>query len=534
VGQRRHAVLGAVVVLVVALTGTGLAAQPFAQSAAGLPTRTAPLSSAWLPYWDFDDAYARVTAHSDLFSTVSPFWYAASSCGQITGLPGAGSQTAIDGLRGRGLAVVPTITSAMGPQEAADCFGDPAARAAHVEQVVALATSRSYAGVEFNYESLALTTDPAMAERVRDGFSAFATDACGALHAALKSCVMTVMPRTDDSTSVWRSKLIPAVYDYAVLGAVADTVRVMAYDQHAPNTGPGPIAGYPWVRAIAEYTRSKIPPHKVELGIPLYGRDWAPGSGTDTDTAPAALAKAARYGATVSWDDEQHAPRFSYTRDGISHEVWFSDARSVGDRLHLARAYGFRAAYWAPGQEDSETWRVVRDGSQALFTDIQGDPHEHAITRVAQAGIATGYDDGTFRSTAPVTRAQMAAFLTRALHLPPSSVPAPYRDIGDTVHVAAIASVSAAGIATGYPDQTFHPHEVVTRAQMAAFLTRALGLEPSPSSAFTDVAGDTHEAAILSVAHAGIAGGYSDGTFRPAQPVTRGQLASFLTRALGL
>jgi hypothetical protein len=344
--------------------------------------------------------------------------------------------------------------------------------------------------------------------------------------------VLTVMPRTDDSWSVWRSKLIPAVYDYAALGAVADRLRVMAYDQHAPNTGPGPIAGYPWVRAIAEYTGRHVPASKVDLGIPLYGRDWGRGEATGTLTSASAGALAQRHGAQVVWDEEQHAPRFTYSRSGVAHEVWFSDARSVGDRLHLARAYGFRAAYWAPGQEDDATWRVVRDGSQGRFTDVTGDVHERAILQLAAAQIAGGYEDGTFRPYAPVTRGQMATFLTRALGLPPSSQPAPYVDIGTTVHAGAIASVWAAEIASGYDDSTFRPDQVVTRAQMATFLTRALRLASVETSPFTDIADSSHESSIRSVAAAGIAGGYSDGTFRPALAVTRGQLATFLTRAL--
>ena len=51
--------------------------------------------------------------------------------------------------------------------------------------------------------------------------------------------MVTVMPRTSDAATVWRGKLIPAVYDYRHLGRVADRVRVMAYDQHAGRCGPG-------------------------------------------------------------------------------------------------------------------------------------------------------------------------------------------------------------------------------------------------------------------------------------------------------
>jgi hypothetical protein len=154
-----------------------------------------------------------------------------------------------------------------------------------VAKVMAVVKSRRYDGLDFNYERLALTTSPVAAAKVRSSFNAFIKEVCSALRSAGKQCVVTVMPRTDDSYAVWRSKLIPGVYDYAVLGAASTKLRVMAYDQHAPNTSAGPIAGYPWTAAIARYTKSKVAASKVEMGVPLYGRNWASGR-VDRDHAP--------------------------------------------------------------------------------------------------------------------------------------------------------------------------------------------------------------------------------------------------------
>jgi hypothetical protein len=67
---------------------------------------------------------------------------------------------------------------------------------------------------------------------------------------------------------------------------------------------------------------------------------------------------------------------------------------------------------------------------------------------------------------------------------------------------------------------------------MATFLTRALHLAPAPTVPFSDVLGNGHAAGIASVAAAGIASGFSDGTYRPNVAVTRGQMATFLFRAL--
>jgi len=104
-------------------------------------------------------------------------------------------------------------------------------------------------------------------------------------------------------------------------------------------------------------------------------------------------------------------------------------------------------------------------------------------------------------------------------------------DVAGTTHEQAIAWVADNGITTGFSDDTFRPGDVVTRGQMAAFLFRALDLPPGTAS-FDDTIGTTHEAAIAAVADADITTGFTDGTFRPGDDVTRGQMAAFLFRAL--
>jgi len=316
--------------------------------------------TAWLPYWSFGAAYRTVVANADLFRTASPFWYAARSCTSIVAHDGAGSAWAVDGLHARGVAVVPTIASHLGPAATVACLGDPRTRRRHVAAVLRIARSHGYDGIDLDYEHLALTRRPAMAARVRDAYTAFVEQLCAVLRAEGRQCVVTVMPRVDDRVTVWRDRLIPAVYDYEALGAAATRVRVMAYDQHAPNTRPGPIAGLPWVRAVARYAGSTVPPGKVELGVPLYGRDWSGGTAS-TVTARAARALAARHGATVTYDGTQRAPWFRYRVAGRTHTVWFSDAASVRDRGALAAAEGLAGlALWAAGQEEAATWPALR------------------------------------------------------------------------------------------------------------------------------------------------------------------------------
>lgn len=136
----------------------------------------------------------------------------------------------------------------------------------------------------------------------------------------------------------------------------------------------------------------------------------------------------------------------------------------------------------------------------------------------------------------PVARGQMAAFLTLALKLPVPSGGDRFVDDAGRFE-AYIEALAAAGITRGCSaDGTrFCPNEPVTRGQMAAFLARALSLPDGAPSTFSDDGGSIFAADIARIAEAGITRGCTpDGTkYCPEEPVTRGQMAAFLHRALG-
>ena len=167
------------------------------------------------------------------------------------------------------------------------------------------------------------------------------------------------------------------------------------------------------------------------------------------------------------------------------------------------------------------------------FTDTAGHTHAANIDKVARAGIAGGFPDGSYRPDAPVSRGQMATFLQKGYRLTPNDGPT-FPDAVGTTHEPGIRAVAGAGIATGGTDGRFRPSEAVTRGQMAAFLARAERLDLNGSGpAFCDTAGHPFEREIRAVAAAGIASG-SSGCFNPNAPVTRGQMATFLVNALDL
>ena len=144
------------------------------------------------------------------------------------------------------------------------------------------------------------------------------------------------------------------------------------------------------------------------------------------------------------------------------------------------------------------------------------------------------FRSGTYRPDNSVTRGQMATFLARALELEPVAGPSQFSDVDGTVHGPNINALAAAGIAGGFSDGTYRPDAPVSRGQMATFLTRAVGLPEAGPAPFSDIGGHTHEDSINRVFAAEIAGGFPNGTYRPDNDVTRGQMATFLARAFEL
>ena len=111
---------------------------------------------------------------------------------------------------------------------------------------------------------------------------------------------------------------------------------------------------------------------------------------------------------------------------------------------------------------------------------------------------------------------------------------APFEDTGSSKFERSIAWLHAEGITAGCSSQRFCPDGRVTRGQMAAFVARAMGLPRATKDYFDDDEGSTHEADINRLARAGLTSGCGKDRYCPGRSVTRGQLASFLARVLDL
>ena len=169
---------------------------------------------------------------------------------------------------------------------------------------------------------------------------------------------------------------------------------------------------------------------------------------------------------------------------------------------------------------------------QSPFTDSGSSKFYADILWLTREGITAGCASKKFCPNGLVTRAQMATFLTRALNLPWATRDYFTDDEGST-HEANINALARAGITAGCSSTRFCPDGVVTRAQMATFLVRAFDLSSTGHDYFNDDNRSQHEANINALARSGITHGCGTSTFCPNGGVTRGQMAAFLHRAIG-
>lgn len=165
------------------------------------------------------------------------------------------------------------------------------------------------------------------------------------------------------------------------------------------------------------------------------------------------------------------------------------------------------------------------------FSDVVNHAFELEISWLFREEITGGCTTTTFCPANGVTRGQMAAFLTRALDLPSTTVDS-FDDDDGTLFENDINRLASSGITGGCGTRRFCQNAFVTREQMASFLTRALDLPATSTDFFTDDASSGHQADINSLANAGITGGCAETSFCPRAQVTRGQMAAFLYRGL--
>lgn len=121
------------------------------------------------------------------------------------------------------------------------------------------------------------------------------------------------------------------------------------------------------VRKVLDYAITEIPVEKIRLGIPNYGYDWPLPFEQGVTKARTignveAVQIAVAQGASILFDERSMAPYFTYVKEGVSHEVWFEDVRSMQAKFDLIQEYGLNGAgYWQIMQFFRANWLLLDD-----------------------------------------------------------------------------------------------------------------------------------------------------------------------------
>ncbi len=192
----------------------------------------------------------------------------------------------------------------------------------------------------------------------------------------------------------------------------------------------------------------------------------------------------------------------------------------------------------ATSSADQFTYTAVTPPAPPTFTDVSSSFWAaSAIELLAGKGIVAGFPDGTFRPNAVVTRAQFVTMLVKAAGLTPvASGQTPFSDVPPGQWYAPyVAAAYQAGLVSGMGNGTFDPNGQLTRAQLAVLLAKAVGTSATSSlSRFSDAAAipSWAEGSVETVVADGLMAGFPNGTFGPDQTATRAQAAAVLAAYL--
>ncbi|WP_438348188.1 S-layer homology domain-containing protein [Paenibacillus sp. FA6] len=181
---------------------------------------------------------------------------------------------------------------------------------------------------------------------------------------------------------------------------------------------------------------------------------------------------------------------------------------------------------------------LVVDEPTVTYSDIAGHWAESEMKQASQQGIVKGYLDGTFKPNATVSRAEFTVMLMNALKLTSDGVKLGFSD-SDKIGIwarQAVAQSIEVSIVSGYDDGSFRPTANITRAELAAMIAKAYGARSTTIDA-TDFADDNDipvwaKSAITTMKELGIISGRGDNKFAPKETATRAEAVTIIMNLL--
>lgn len=224
-----------------------------------------------------------------------------------------------------------------------------------IGQLVQTVQEKGFRGVDIDFEYILAEDAVAFAE--------FVANVRLAINEIGYPVSVALAPKTSDD----QPGLLYAGKNYALLGEAADKVLLMTYEWGYTYGPPMAVAPINKVREVVEYALTRIPAYKINMGIPNYGYDWTlPFEQGVTAAKTIGNMEAVRIAidnnARIQFDTTAMSPYFRYVKDGLEHEVWFEDVRSMEAKFNLVREFDLRGmGYWQIMKLFRANWLLLAD-----------------------------------------------------------------------------------------------------------------------------------------------------------------------------
>ncbi len=213
---------------------------------------------------------------------------------------------------------------------------------------------------QLGYEGIDIDFEYILAED-RDAFTEFV----GRVAEAMRNNGFHTSIALAPKNSATQQGLLYEGKDYGALGTLVDHALLMTYEWGYTYGPPMAVAPINQVRRVVEYAVTEIPVSKLDLGIPNYGYDWPLPYERGITAATVignvqAVQIAIEQNVLIQFDELAQSPFYLYEADGIQHEVWFEDVRSVQKKFELIKEFSLGGCgYWQIMRWWRANWKLL-------------------------------------------------------------------------------------------------------------------------------------------------------------------------------
>lgn len=204
----------------------------------------------------------------------------------------------------------------------------------------------------------------------------------------------------------------------------------------------------------------------------------------------------------------------------------------------IPKRVGYTFTGWYADQElTDKITKIKMTSDKTVYAGWKATDVPETLNSDNHFAYIVGYEDGTVRPNANISRAEVAAIFFRLLkddvrddNLTANSV---FTDVAfGKWYNKSISTMAKIGIVKGHTANAFAPNAPITRAEFAAICSRFDRSNVEIKSDFNDISGHWAEKEIRRAASLGWIKGYTDGSFKPDQNITRAEAASMINRML--